>query len=166
MRTLYAAKYVSPRLRPLTTDEAHVRAVAYALKAATPDALDEAAAAMAALIDGPCWLVPIPASTGQTTANEALARRIAAQVPGARVRVAIQRTQPVPSSCALRRSGKFGLPPQDHHFKRTAGPMLAMRLYFVDNVVTTGSTFEAAHQALGFGDGLAYADASNRRNIR
>ena len=30
---------------------------------------------------------------------------------------------------------------------------------FVDNVITTGSTLQACHDAMGWGDGLAYADA-------
>ncbi len=39
-------------------------------------------------------------------------------------------------------------------------------LYFVDNVITTGTTIAACRRALGWGTGLAYADASTRRNTR
>ncbi len=162
MKTLYAAKYISPRLRPLTLEEAAIRANAYALKEPAPKALDAAAPAMAALIDGPCWLVPIPASNGTLQANAALARRIAELVPGARVKLAIARSQPVESSCARRRRGKAGLQPHEHHITRTVGPMLPLPVYFVDNVITTGNTLRAAQAALGWGDGLVYADASTR----
>jgi hypothetical protein len=43
---------------------------------------------------------------------------------------------------------------------RTAGPIQLMPLYFVDNVITTGTTIAACRRALGWGIGLAYADAS------
>ena len=36
----------------------------------------------------------------------------------------------------------------------------------VDNVITTGSTLQAGHDAMGWGDGLAYADASTRTTAK
>jgi hypothetical protein len=156
-----AAKYVSPRTRTLTPEEADVRATAYALKRRTPQALAIAAPAMAALIHGPCWLVPIPASDTSLTANLALAGAIAALVPGARVKLAIARSCPVESSTARRRRGEFGLTPAEHHIIRTAGPMAPLPVYFVDNVIKAGNTVRAARAALGWGTGLAYADASS-----
>ena len=61
---------------------------------------------MAALIDGPCWLVPVPASNGSLIANLALARAIAELVPGIRVKCAIGRAHTVESSARRRiRSG-------------------------------------------------------------
>ena len=164
--TLCAEKYISPQLRTLTAGETQIRAVAYALKQADPDAIAVAAPAMAALIDGPCWLVPIPASDGSQTANLALARAIAALVPGARVKPAIARTRPVESSTERRRRGLSGLEPNEHHFVRTAGPMEPLPLYFVDNVITTGNTIRAARAVLGWGTGLAYGDASSPFNHR
>jgi hypothetical protein len=38
-------------------------------------------------------------------------------------------------------------------------------LYFVDNVITTGTTIAACRRALGWGIGLAYADASTRPHM-
>ena len=108
---------------------------------------------MAALIAGPCWLVPIPASDGNQTANLVLARAIA-------------RSQPVESSTERRRRGLSGLQPEEHHFFRTAGPMEPLPLYFVDNVITTGNTVLAARAVLGWGTGLAYGDASCLFNNR
>jgi hypothetical protein len=61
---------------------------------------DTAAREMATLITGPCWLVPIPDSNGNTDANTRLAHHIANHCPGAQVVKAIFRTQPVQSQCA------------------------------------------------------------------
>ena len=164
--TRCAEKYISPRMRPLTPPEIEIRSIAYALKEANSDAIATAAPAMAALIDGPCWLVPIPASDCNPNANLALARAIAALVPGARIKLAIERSQPVESSTARRRNHQFGLEPHEHHFVRTGGPLSPLPLFFVDNVITTGNTIRAARAVLGWGTGLAYADASSPFNTR
>jgi hypothetical protein len=115
---------------------------------------------MAALIDGPCWLVPVPASNGSLVANLALARAIADLVSGARVKCAIGRIRPVESSSLRRKRGLFGLTLEEHGIIRTAGPIEPRPAYFVDNIVTTGTTITACRRALGWGIGLAYADAS------
>jgi hypothetical protein len=167
--TRCAQKYISPRTRAITASESEIRSIAYALKDSrepTSWAITIAAPMMAALIAGPCWLVPIPASDCSLNANLALARAIAALVPGARVKLAIGRTQPVESSTMRRRRRQFGLEPHEHHFIRVTGPMNPLPLYFVDNVVTTGNTIRAARAALGLGTGLAYADASSPFNTR
>jgi hypothetical protein len=163
---LYAVKYISPRTRPLTPEEARIRATAYALKRPTPQAITTAAPAMAALIDGPCWLVPIPSSSGSLEANFALSSAIAQYVPGARVKRAIARAHPVESSCRRRLRGLLGLAVAQHAIIRTAGPLAPFPLYFVDNVITSGATITACRQALGWGTGLIYADASSPCNTR
>jgi hypothetical protein len=164
--TLCAEKYISPRTRPIAPHEAQVRLTAYALKESDPAAISIAAPAMAALIAGPCWLVPIPASDGSLDANLALARAIATLLEGARVRLAIGRSHPVESSTVRRRKGLCGLLPEEHHFIRTGGPMVPLPLFFIDNVITTGNTIRAARAVLGWGTGLAYADASSPFNTR
>jgi len=81
MRTdLYADLYVPRGHRPLTANEAETRKIAQALKIPTPEAIQVAAPAMAALMDGPCWLIPVPASNVTVTADLALAGGIAALV--------------------------------------------------------------------------------------
>src|SRR6185295_12014998 len=105
----YAAKYVPLGYRTLSPDELTARRTAQDLKTATEGAIQFAAPLMAALIDGPCWLVPVPASNGSLTANLALARAIADIVPGARVKCAIGRAHPVESSCHRRLRGLPGL---------------------------------------------------------
>jgi hypothetical protein len=161
MEFLAVTRYVSPRLRPLTPSEAQIRAIAYALKEADPQAIAAAAPAMAALIRGPCWLVPIPASDTSLKANLALAEAVATLVPGARVVTALARTHPVASSTDRRRRGLSGLAASEHHFVRIGPPMDGLPLYFVDNVVTTGNTIRAARAALGRGTGLVYGDAGS-----
>jgi len=158
----YAAKYVPLGFRTLSPDELTARRTAQDLKKANAEAIQIAAPAMAALIDGPCWLVPVPASNGTLTANLALARAIAELVPGSRVNCAVARAHPVESSCARRLRGLAGLTIEQHAIIRTAGPMQPLPVHFVDNVITTGTTAAACRRALGWGNSLAFADASTR----
>ena len=160
----YVAKYVPLGYRTPSPDEFSTRRTAQDLKIPTDAAIQIAAPAMAALIDGPCWLVPVPASSASLTANLVLARAIAEMVPGARVKCAIGRAHPVQSSHHRRLCGLPGLTIDQHAIIRVAGPMQPLPVYFVDNVITTGTTLAACRRALGWGSGLAYADASKPRN--
>ena len=158
----YATRYVSPRSRPLTEDEKITRQVAYDLKIPTPAAIAVAAPLMAALVERePCWLIPVPSSSGDTNANLALCRALKNLIPEARIVVGIRRVHPVESSCARRRRGLLGLSVDEHAYVRCCGPMLRLPVWFVDNVVTTGATLQAAHLAFGTGDGVVFADASS-----
>jgi len=163
---IYATKYVPLGYRIANLNEVSVRHIAQGLKNASDEAVQIAAPAMAALIDGPCWLVPVPASNGSLIANLALARAIAEMVSGARVKCALSRAHPVESSCQRRLRGLSGLTADQHAIIRTAGLMQPLPLYFVDNVITTGATIAACRRAVGWGIGLAYADASTRNNTR
>jgi hypothetical protein len=158
----YVSKYVGFGCRTPSQDEIAIRRTARNLKIPTSDAIELAAPDMAALIDGPCWLVPVPASDGKTTANIALAKAIAALVTGARVKCAVGRIRPVESSYQRRMRGLSGLTIEQHAIIRTAGPLEPLPVYFIDNVVTTGTTIAACRRALGWGTGLTYADASTR----
>ena len=163
----YATRYVSPRTRPLTEGEKFIRQVAYDLKIPMPSAIQVAAPMMAALLNRePCWLIPIPSSSGSTEANMALCRAIRLFIPEARITVGIRRVLPVESSCARRRRGLLGLAVEQHSFKRCCGPLLRLPVWFVDNVVTTGTTLKAASLAFGTGGGVVYADASSHSLIR
>ena len=163
MNDKYVAKYVGLGCRTPSPEEIAVRKTARSLKIPTDDAIQHAAPKMAALIDGPCWLVPVPASDGKITANLALARAIAAFVSGARVKCAVGRTRAVESCCQRRVRGLPGLTLEQHAIIRTVGPLEPLPVYFIDNVVTTGTTIAACRRALGWGTGLTYADASTRR---
>ena len=163
----YVTRYISPRSRPLTDDEKVIRQAAYYLKIPTPDAIGFAAPLMAELLERePCWLIPIPSSSGSTEANLAICHAIRQLNPAARIIIGIRRTHPVESSCFLRRQGLLGLTVKQHGFQRCCGPLHRIPVWFVDNVVTTGNTIKAAHLAFGTGDGVVYADASSSALIR
>jgi hypothetical protein len=157
---LYVVKYVSPHNRPPSPEELFARRIARELKVPTANAISIAAPSMAALIDGPCWLVPVPASTGSVIANLKLAVAIVRLVPGVRIKCAVTRSHPVPSSTLLRRCGQPGLTVEEHAIVRAGGPIELMPVYYIDNVITTGNTVEACRRALGWGCGLAYAEAN------
>jgi hypothetical protein len=167
-----AHKYVSPRARPLTPEEAEVRRVAYALKVPTPEACELAARDLAPLLDAAehadthLVLMPVPNSTGSIDANRQLANELAAEVhrryPARRVQVKITvgRKHPVESSCVRRKRGLPGLRGAEHAMIRIAGPLTATgtAYYFVDNMATTGATLAACRAALGFGEAIVWAD--------
>jgi len=158
---LAARRYVSPRWRPITPDESEIRRIAYALKRG--EETEMVAREMAELLppDLPTLtLIPVPSSTGNIEANLILARAIAAEYgPQARVVRALRREAPIESSCARRRRGLPGLTAADHEFVRVGG-WFALPVFLVDNVATTGATLAASRDALGFGTGLVFADAS------
>jgi predicted amidophosphoribosyltransferase len=173
LKAITAHRYVSPRSRTLTPEEVEVRRIAYALKIPTVEACEVAARDLAPLLDAAeaarthIVLMPVPSSLGTVDANRQLANELAAEIhrryPERRVQVKITvgRQHPVESSCVRRRRGLPGLQGDEHAMIRVAGPLTATNtaFYFLDNVITTGSTLDACRAALGFGDGIAWADA-------
>ena len=164
MNILAARKYKSPRHGPLTPTETETRRLAYALKNPRSPARDfaTAAAEMAALIQTPCWLVPIPASNGCTRANTILAAHIARLRAGAQLAHALRRTQPIESQCARHRRNLPATPPEKHHLRATRPNLSPRQIYFVDNAATSGSTLRAAFAALNRGAGLVFANAGRQ----
>jgi len=163
-RTTKAARlYVSPRTRPLNQFEMETRGLSYLLKREDCHvaALHMAATEMAALIWGPCNLIPAPNHHGDTSANLTLAHAIACFVTGgATVFDILTRTQEAPSACEHHRTGLPPLSVADHHITRRPGKPIPCRpTYIVDNVTTSGTTIRACRAALGFGSGLVFADA-------
>ena len=159
-----ARPYVSERTRPLTQAEMETRALSYMLKdALCPQVgLDIAAREMAALISGPCTLVPVPSHTGDTSANIRLCQAIAAQVEGGgKVADILGRAHEVDSSCKRHKAGSQPLTIAEHNIIRKSKKMVEIKaIFFVDNTTTTGTTLEACKAALGgFGRGLAFTDA-------
>src|SRR2546423_1915384 len=69
----YAAKYVPIGYRTPSPEEIITRRMARDLKIPTEEAILTAAPLMASLIEGPCWLVPVPASNGSLNSNMVLA---------------------------------------------------------------------------------------------
>ncbi|MEI6166984.1 MAG: hypothetical protein WCS52_07295 [bacterium] len=176
MHIIYAEKYVSPRERPLTPEEAEVRRIAYAIKVPTSEALDIASRALAPLVESHAppgaviVLMPVPSSTNTLIASHSLATEIARHIRGLSrrrdvfIKATVARKHPVESSCFRRRHDQAGLSLEEHVMVRIAGPLTITNtvFYFVDNVATTGTTLEACRQALGFGDGIVYADQGRR----
>jgi len=159
-----ARRYVSPRERALTPEEAETRKIAYTLKerAFGEESFTKAAGEMAALIDPPCVLVPVPASDGNLEANGRLALLIAEQLgPRAKVRNALYRIHQIVSQCTRHRNKLGPLPAEAHGIRRRKGIMFNVNIpvYFVDNVVTSGNTLEACRLAISIGRGLVFADA-------
>ena len=161
----YVFKYVGIGCRSPSPEEIEVRRIARDLKIPTTEAIEVAAPRMANLIDGPCWLVPVPACDGTIVANLRLANAIAVLVVGARVKCAVGRRGKIESSCDRRSCGLPSLTIDEHKIVRTAGPMEVLPLFFIDNVATTGTTIAACRRALGWGTGLTYADASTRKAL-
>ena len=164
MKILAARKYPNPRNGSLSRAETETRRLAYAIKNPRSPARDfeTAACEMAALIQSPCWLVPIPDSNGSTRANTILAAHIARHVaaPGtAQVAPALRRTAPTESQCARHRRNLPPTPPDAHGLKATLWSLGCRQVYFVDNVATSGNTMRAAYAAMNRGAGLVFADA-------
>ena len=101
MNILAARNYRSPRFGALTPEEHETRRIAYAIKHPGADwtDYDTAGREMAALIAGPCWLIPIPDSTGNTDANAKLAHAIARYCPGAQIARATRVALAAPTTC-------------------------------------------------------------------
>lgn len=150
--------YVRPRLRSLTAEEERVREIARRLKVGDAEAIEQAAREMAPAIPAGAVLVPIPGHSGDLWPNLVLCRAIA-DVVGCRVVAAIRREAAVESSRERRKRGLGSVPPEGQRMVavRRALDGLSGPILFIDNVVTTGSTFEAARRALGCGFGVAYA---------
>src|SRR5205807_6193407 len=105
MKILAARKYPNVRNGSLSPAEAETRRLAYAIKDPRSPSIDfdTAAREMAALIETPCWLVPIPARDGSTRANTILASAIARHRAGVQTAQAIRRAKPIESQCSRHR---------------------------------------------------------------
>ena len=119
-----SSSYPSQRNGQLSLKQDETRRLAYAIKttASLSTDFDTAAREMAALITGPCWLVPIPNSTGNTDANTRLASLIAMHCPGAQIVKAIYRTQPIASQCDRHKHALGPIPSDQHHLAAPAKP--------------------------------------------
>ena len=166
--TKAARRYVSPRTRPLTSEEAQVRALAYLLKEpdCDQDLVDAAAREMAKLVEGERGhLIPVPSHNRSTLANRRLAFAIGFCTGGKfTVSDILDRKRPTESACERHRNKLPPLGPEDHQIFLQRPDKITLtgteKIYFVDNVITSGNTVEACRRAmLGLGTGLVYGDA-------
>ena len=152
--------YVSPRQvsRDLTAKEKLVRDTAYALKAEDPEAIDRAVRAMKPKVPSGSVLVPMPSSLGDVRDTLPLAQKLA-EATGSTVDASLVRAGRVESTRARRMRGGGQPAPAEHNMRWTGGDLSGKNVVFVDNVMLSGSTFQAARDVIGTGRGLAYAKA-------
>lgn len=167
--TKTARLFVQNGTRPRCMEEQQAYLRAYLLKAedCPPEIVDACADEMAKQIEGEdCILIPVPDSKGNTYKNQWLAYRIAeSKHAGKKIRVMsiLTRSKDTESQCARHRKGKAPLTPEQMNITVTPHKPFDLRpIYFVDNVITSGATIQACHDALGFGTGLVYAEALRR----
>ena len=131
-----------------------VREIARQLKKENPYALKLAAESMARAVPDGAVLVPVPSHDGRAKDTLALANEIAA-ITGSPVVDAL-RGGMRPAVYEQKREGY--LPSASELGFRAFAPLPAGReVIFIDNVVGTGTTAVAAHEALGLGRVLAFA---------
>ena len=166
--TRTARLFVQTGRRPRNAEEQDAYLRSYFLKAETcPLGILEACAEeMASLIRGEeCILIPVPDCTGFTGRNLRLAQCIEVYAKGkAQVTDILTRSESTESQCDRHCKGEAALTPEE--LKIAVRPHKLFRLqkiYFVDNVTTSGATIQACRDALGFGTGLVYAEAMRRK---
>lgn len=152
--TLAPHTYYSPRWKELSPEEVHVREVAYSIKNADSPYMKEAAKDMAKLVQPNSILVPLPTSKGDTSANKKLANEIAA-LSGSKV-VDILSVTPRESNLVRAKTNQTRLGARQMGMFFTSPPS-TNKIYFIDNVLASGATIQAARNTLGAGVGLVYA---------
>jgi len=154
------------RIRNAEEQSACLRAYLLKSKACAIEIVAACAGEMGRLIAGEdCTLIPVPDSNGCTIQNRRLCDAIARHEHAGYIQVAdiLTRDTATESQCGRHCKGKAPLPPE--HLNISVIPHKPFRLtkiYFVDNVITSGATIQACHNALGFGTGLVYAEARRR----
>jgi hypothetical protein len=174
-RIVLPPQRVSARVAPIFVAGAYpeMRELAYRIKEADSDAVQEAAdrivAAIPDEVDGASVvLVPIPNASGSTDANLDLAERIAKAI-GAEVQDVL-RSPPRASTRQKKVSGAPQLLARDMPMTLyewfDLSDIADKDIFLVDNVIDTGATLRAAQAAFGRGVGalaLAVTDGNNPR---
>jgi len=167
LTTASARLFVQTGRRVRNTEEqsAYLRAYLLKSKACPIEIVEACALDMAILISGDtCILIPVPDCKGGTYPNLRLALSIQDHTRGkAQVMDILTRSCPTESQCQRHRRGETALTPEMLKIiVRPHKPFKLRTVYFVDNVITSGATIQACHDALGFGTGLVYAEALRR----
>lgn len=151
----------------LTQEDLYVRELVRRVRELDPEAVREAAEILASTLSSetPAILVPVPSSRGDLRINQALCDAIQA-ITGFPVVEALARAEATESVRFTYHAGRPAPLPQAHglvvvqEIGEWVGP-----IYFIDDVVASGSTFKAAMEALGGrGRGLALAQGRDHRS--
>ena len=149
-------EYISRRQKPgMNEEEKRIRDISYRLKNKEDvEAIEFAASAMAKQVRPNSILIPIPSSSGLTDANMALANAIASKT-NSKVYDILSRSEPtIPLHQRRKTEGIKGEIGSDYHKMTIKEESLLSQLarrkliYLVDNVITSGSTLDAARKAL------------------
>ena len=155
-------EYISPRERELTVKEEKIRDIAYGLKLGKSNAVRYAASCIAKFLPVGSILIPIPSSSGDTSANLILAKEIA-KYKKVQIVDLLKRSNKVTPSHELRKQGKE-IPNDHHQFSiDDKSALVGKKVYMIDNVITSGATMNAGRKAIGgFAKGIAFAKAKDK----
>lgn len=154
------------RVRNTGEQSAYLRSYLLKSNACPIEIVESCASDMAILISGDtCILIPVPDCKGGTGSNLRLALSIAEHTRGkAQVMDILTRSESTESQCQRHRRGEAALTPGELKIVvKPHKPFILRKVYFVDNVITSGATIQACRDALGFGTGLVYAEALRNR---
>jgi len=156
-------QYISPRRRELSQQEAFVRKISYEIKNKNSDAIKIAADTMAKYVASNSLLVPVPSSSGDRGSNMLLCEAIA-KITGSEIYDPLGRSSSIEPSHQRRKQNLPNYTVEEHNMiVRDDADVMDLdnkNVYFVDNVITKGTTIEACKNALGVnGVGLAWAKA-------
>lgn len=134
-----------------------LRSLAHGIKEGDEDAIAESAGRMVALVPNNAVLVPIPGHLGRARTTMRLAQAIAALKPGVSV---VDALEAEPHESNYDQKKRLHKPPKDVNMWRRAGVEMpeGRPVYFVDNVVASGSTYYAAQKAMPGADIITLAD--------
>lgn len=123
------------------SDDNRLRSLAHGIKNGDMSAIEESARLMAPLVERGSVLIPIPSRTGRATNTLLLAKAIA-EMTGSDV-FDILRGEPRQSLYTLKRSGRCPSRKYLGFFLESEPPEYS-NVYFIDNVIATGTTARAA----------------------
>ena len=147
---------------PAWYDSARHRWIANAIKEKNPEAIATAAWEMSRLVPKNAVLVPMPPHTGKVTADTdtmVLANKIA-EFTGCPVINALEGNERESRKESKEKSRAEQITAEDMGFRQIAEIPEGTIPYFIDNVIGSGTTAQAAHDALGAGLTLAYAKST------
>lgn len=162
MEKLSGTDGVIPYKAPVWYDSERHRQIANLLKEKNPEAVMIASVEMAALVPKNAVLIPMPPHTGSVTENTdtmVLARAIS-DLTHRPVLNALEGAERERRQDTKQKKTGSQVKAEQLGFRQIAEIPEGMIPYFIDNVVGSGVTAQAAHDAIGSGITLAYAKST------